>query len=309
MSRMLTVVDSNEQVFVAIIVTYEPTPTALKDLLDSVIPQVDAVVIIDNGSKEDVGRWIGEWVGDKATCLPLNSNLGIAAAQNVGISWAKACKADYIVFFDQDSRPSPDMVERLFDASVIKESQGYQIAAVGPRYLDLRQDNPPPFIRVRGLRLQRLHCDNEDIVAVDYLISSGSLISMKTLNVVGYMAEPFFIDYVDIEWGLRAKMCGFESFGVCSATMEHTLGETPIAFLGRRIPRHSPIRHYYLFRNAVYMYLWMTLPRNWKVVDGFRLVLRYFFYSLVTKPRFEHLAYMTKGIFDGLRGHMGKLEH
>lgn len=293
---------------VAIVVTYEPEPDALKALLESVILQVSAVIVVDNGSKEDIAQWIRGWVGDAVVYLPLYRNLGIASAQNEGIKWAKAQRASHVLFFDQDSRPSPDMVRRLLDVSTAKASQGCLVAAVGPRYIDSRRHNPPPFIRIRGLSLQRLDCGHEDVVAVDYLISSGSLISMATLDVVGRMAEPLFIDYVDIEWGLRAGRLGFESFGVCSATMEHALGDSPALFFGRRIPVHSPLRHYYLFRNAVYMYRWMQLPKNWKIVDGCRLVLKFFFYALITKPRSQHLSYMVKGIFDGLSGRMGKLE-
>ena len=304
---MHTIGDGNEEMLVAIIVTYEPEPGALKDLLESVIPQVGAVVVVDNGSREEVAQWVSGWVGDKATYLPLYRNLGIAAAQNAGIAWAKDRAADHVVFFDQDSRPSPDMVKRLLDASAVKESQGCLVGAVGPRYLDDRQHNPAYFTRTRGLHLQRLDCEHEDIVAVDYLISSGSLISMKTLDVVGGMAEPFFIDYVDIEWGLRAKQLGFESFGVCSATMGHALGETPVSFIGRRIATRSPIRHYYFFRNAVYMYRWTSFPTNWKIVDGWRMALRYLLYVLVTKPRYQHVSCMTKGVLDGLRGRMGRL--
>ena len=283
--------NGRSEMLVAIVVTYEPEPDALKALLGSVISQVDAVVVVDNGSKEDVAQWIRGWVGDAAVYLPLYRNLGIATAQNEGIKWAKAQGASHVLFFDQDSRPSPDMVQRLLDASTAKASQGCLVAAVGPRYIDGRQHNPPPFIRICGLRLQRLDCAYEDVVAVDYLISSGSLISMATLEVVGGMAGPFFIDYVDIEWGLRAGQLGFESFGVCSATMGHTLGENPVLFLGRLAPVHSPVRHYYYFRNAVYMYCWMRLPRNWKIVDGYRLVLKFFFYALITKPRSQHLSY------------------
>ncbi len=292
---------------VAVIVTYEPEPEALKGLLEAAMPQVDAVVVVDNGSQDAVPQWVSEWTDEVAVSLPLGRNLGIAAAQNEGIKWAKAHGASYVVFFDQDSRPSPDMVRRLLDVSIAKVNQGCLVAAVGPRYVDSRRHNPPPFIQIRRLSLRRLDCAHEDIVAVDYLISSGSVISMATLDSVGGMAEPLFIDYVDIEWGLRARQLGFESFGVCNATMEHTLGENPALFFGRRIPVHSPLRHYYLFRNATYMYRWLQLPRNWKIVDGWRLVLKFIFYSCFTKPRTQHFFYMAKGIIDGMRGHMGKL--
>ena len=40
----------------------------------------------------------------------LNKNIGIAAAQNVGIELAFKSKASRIIFFDQDSNPEPNMI-------------------------------------------------------------------------------------------------------------------------------------------------------------------------------------------------------
>jgi rhamnosyltransferase len=124
-------------------------------------------------------------------------------------------QSDYVILFDHDSLPAPDMVPRLVKAAEAKVAEGYKVGSLGPRYVDPRQSNPPPFILIRGLRLERRTCgSSDDIVEVDYLISSGCLIPMSTLREVGPMREDLFIDYIDIEWGLRAKAKGFQSFGV-----------------------------------------------------------------------------------------------
>jgi len=122
------------------------------------------------------------------------------------------------------------------------------------------------------------------------------------------MREDLFIDYVDIEWGLRARHQGFQSYGVCSAYMRHSLGDHPINFFGKNIPLHSPLRHYYHFRNAVLLYREAWVPLNWKLVDGWRLCLKYVFYSLFAKPRMAHWRMMTLGLWHGLKGKTGKLE-
>ncbi|MGZ4960718.1 MAG: glycosyltransferase family 2 protein, partial [Methylomonas sp.] len=212
--------------------------------------------------------------------------------------------AEFILLMDQDSIPASDMVEKLVSAISKQPSP----AAVGPRYLDERQDNPPPFIRVCGLHLERCICSTEEsVVPVDYLIASGCLIPMKVLDKVGGMRDDLFIDYVDIEWGLRARHHGFQSYGVCSAHMQHSLGEHPIKFFGKNIPLHSPLRHYYHFRNAVLLYKEAWLPLNWKLVDGWRLILKYFFYSLFAEPRISQWRMMTLGVWHGLNGKSGKL--
>ncbi|MGE0800669.1 MAG: glycosyltransferase family 2 protein, partial [Lautropia sp.] len=160
--------------------------------------------------------------------------------------------------------------------------------------------------RIEGLHLRRCRCiADSDIVEVYYLIASGSLIPRATLEAVGTMAEALFIDYVDIEWGLRARRLGFRSYGVCGAKMSHDLGDEPIRFLGRALPLHSPLRHYYHFRNAVWLYRSSGLPLGWKIVDGYRLLLKYGFYCLFAKPRLQHCRMMSRGIRDGLLGRLG----
>ena len=124
-------------------------------------------------------------------------------------------------------------------------------------------------------------------------------------DIVGKMAEELFIDYVDIEWGLRARRLGFQSYGVCAALMAHDLGETPVKFMGKSLPVHSAMRHYYHFRNAIWLYRSAELPLHWKCADGWRLLLKYGFYTLFAKPRLEHFSMMSRGILDGLSGRMG----
>ena len=291
---------------IGIVITYNPDLGMLEDLLNSVLPQVLSVVVVDNGSRVDLLKWYKCRNDGRVEFIQLDANLGVAAAQNVGIKWARKQSSRYIVLFDQDSMPAPNMVMQLRVVAEGKVRAGYCVAGVGPSYLDERQNNPPPFIQVRGLRLRRQPCSCHDsVVEVDYLISSGCLIPIATLDAVGGMQEELFIDYVDIEWGLRAKNLGFQSFGACSAAMRHSLGEKPIEFYGRMVPLHSPLRHYYHFRNAVWLYRQKQIPIHWKCVDGWRLLLKYGFYLLFAKPRLKHLVMMTRGIIDGVRGRMG----
>ena len=252
-----------------IIVTYNPDFKGLKSLLDAIVPQLGSVIIVDNGSKADIGTWLREQ-DVHVDLVTLGDNLGIAKAQNVGIEQARAHGSGFVLLLDQDSLPAPDMVATLLAAAKAQMSEGVNLGCVGPRYQDTRQNNPPPFIRTNGFRLERQACVTPDaVVDVDYLIASGCLIPMSTLDDVGGMREELFIDYVDIEWGLRAQQKGYRSFGVCAALMKHDLGDEPILFLGRQIPVHSPLRHYYHFRNAIWLYRQPWLRFNWKVVDGY----------------------------------------
>jgi len=283
---------SSKPTIVAVVVAYQPVLQVLEQLLGALVPQVTSVVLVDNGSHFDLAAWNSERGTRAVELLRLGENRGIAAAQNVGIQWARSHGAGFVLLMDQDSIPAPDMVEKLVFAIYEQPSP----AAAGPRYLDERQDNPPPFIRVRGLRLERSVCSTkESVVPVDYLIASGCLIPIGVLDKIGGMRDDLFIDYVDIEWGLRARHHGFQSYGVCSAHMQHSLGDHPIEFFGKNIPLHSPLRHYYHFRNAVLLYKEPWVPLNWKLVDGWRLCLKYVFLFAICKAAHGTLAHDDVG--------------
>ncbi|MBP9061874.1 MAG: glycosyltransferase family 2 protein [Rhodoferax sp.] len=297
----LTVAKADTKV-VAVVVTYEPVLEMLQLQWNALVPQVDRVVIVDNHSTVDVRAWMQCNNLGAGFVIVLEQNFGIAKAQNVGISWAREQGATHVLLMDQDSVLAPDMVQELLDAA----SGCHSLAALGPCYVDARMENPPPFIRMRGLRMERVvQQPGRNVVPVDYLIASGCLIPMAALNQVGLMREDLFIDYVDIEWGLRAKREGLQCFGVFSATMSHSLGETPYPLFGRQIPIHSPLRHYYHVRNAILLYREPWVPMNFKWVDGWRLLLKFGFYSLLTPPRLQHFLMMLRGFWHGIKGRAG----
>jgi rhamnosyltransferase len=293
----------------AVIVTFSPDGERFERQAATLARQVAKAVVVDNGSTPQALARLRATCAARAdhiTLIELGENRGIAAAQNVGIGRALTAGAERILLMDHDSLPDDRMVARLEAALAALRATGLKVAAVGPRYLDARQDNPPPFIRVRGGRLHRLPCPSAETVnEVDYLIASGSLIPREALEAVGMMNEALFIDYVDIEWGLRARGRGFLSYGVCGATMSHDLGEQPIVVLGRALPSHSPMRHYYHFRNAAWLFRFGDVPREWKFVDCYRLGLRFGFYAIFAKPRPAHVRAMITGLRDGLRGRLG----
>ena len=299
----------NQDRVIGVIVTYFPSVEPLGELLSSLKSQVHSVVVIDNGSSEDFKGWLSDRENPHVHGIFLGENRGIAAAQNIGIRWTIDHGANYVLLSDQDSGPASDMVARLLDAARQVAANGHKVAAVGPRYMDARQQASPPFIQIRGLRICRQTCgDAFSIVPVDFLIASGSLIPTVTLVEVGLMQESLFIDYVEFGWGARAKKHGFDMFGVCAAKMRHDLGDEPIRLVGWAFPVRSPHRHYYTFRNAVWLYIHSAFPLNWKLADGLRLLLKYVFYATFARPRLAHVRMMTLGIWHGLNGRLGRLD-
>ncbi len=294
----------------ASIVIFKPDIERLTNLITRLLAQVEGVLIIDNSPEAppDLRRLMGP--GDtRVRYVPMPGNIGVAAGHNRGANIARDLGADFIILFDQDSLPAPDMVTRLLEAHWTLESQNLSIGGIGPHFHDPRDGAEYPFIRLNGWRIQRVTApDFDQVCRADYLITSGCLISLRTWETVGGLDEGFFIDYVDIEWGLRAKALGYQSFGAFDARMEHPLGDAPIRLFGGRFraPLHSPLRHYYHFRNAIQLYRRHYAPWRWSINDGLRLLLKLGFYSLFAPQRLEHARMIAEGIRDGVRGYSGQ---
>ncbi|TAM15659.1 MAG: glycosyltransferase family 2 protein [Rhodanobacter sp.] len=287
----------------AVVVTYRPDHGALRQLLDAVRPQVDAVVLVDNTPTFDVA--IREH--DDVHIIRLQRNAGLAAAQNIGIAWAREHGHAQVLLLDQDSVPGTGMVAALREALARAEAESL-IGAVGPRFRDLREDRDAPFVGI-GFPLNRKYwCEYpEQIVTCDFLISSGSLIPMAVLDAVGGMDDGLFIDNVDLEWGFRARARGYVLHGVCAATMYHQLGDAR-----RRMPLglghvvvHGPVRLYYMMRNRVLLYRMPHTPAVWVAQDLPRLAAKLFLFGVMVGPRLRNLGYMLRGLYDGVRGRRG----
>jgi rhamnosyltransferase len=301
---------ANETGVIAVIVTYNPDLNVLGRLIDKSTPQVDAVVLVDNGDGKKIEAWLTQAPKEKVTLLALGDNLGIATAQNAGIKWARSKGAKQVLIFDHDSDPPSNLVARLQSALIDLEKTDKKVAAVGPRYVDKRRqesDTLSPFVRFDWWRLRRCSPPSgTSYVSVDFLISSGSLIPMKALEAVGGMEDCLFIDNVDIEWGLRARYAGWSIYGVWDIVMEHSLGDQHTVVMGREFAVHSPLRHYYLIRNVVWLCLQPWLFFKWKFVLAHNGLKKFLAYSFIMPKPMTHFRYMCLGFWHGLKGRMGK---
>jgi rhamnosyltransferase len=121
------------------------------------------------------------------------------------------------------------------------------------------------------------------------------------------MDDELFIDFVDLEWCARARHKGFRVLGVPWLTLTHELGEQPVRVLGRTYPMHSALRHYYLFRNTVALMLRGYMPCSWKSTEFVKMPGRLLIYALLPPHGGSHLKMAFKGMWDALRGRMGRL--
>lgn len=289
-----------------VIVTYLPAHEPLLRLLEAIRPQVDNIVLVDNGDGSALPAIAPAL---NVEIITLGGNKGLAHAQNIGIQRARWHGAERILLLDQDSLPATDMVAQLLDALAQLEQLGTAVAAVGPQYRDERQGTVSPFVYRDGLALKECPATPPGHpVPTDFLIASGSLIPAVALDAVGDMDETLFIDYVDIEWCLRAKRFGYGSFGVPAAQLTHSLGDDWILFRGRRFPIHNPTRHYYYARNAILLASRAYIDPPWKFILLWRLPKQLILFGLlVPGGRAKHFGMMMLGFWHGITQRRGPL--
>ncbi|MBB4264752.1 glycosyltransferase [Roseospira visakhapatnamensis] len=288
----------------AIIVTYHPEPTRLTALVARIRPQVSAVLVVDNGSALPPG-WL-ESLG--VTTLALGRNTGVAGALNRGIAHLMAGSWSHALTLDQDSVPAPDMVARLLEAESRLMAEGVPLAAVGPVHVDPRTGVVAVSETFRGLRRVWAIPESDGVLEVNHLITSGMLVHRAALEAVGPMREALFIDYVDIDWCVRAQGLGRRLIAVGAARMDHTIGDAVIrvrSLGGFSFKAHSPLRDYFIARNGVAMLRHPHGRLGWKLAIAKDVVVRNAVFWAFQGHRLTRMGRIAQGIWHGLIGRLG----
>lgn len=301
-------------VIYAVVVTYLPQAQPLAALLMGLAPQVERILVIDNTPTEDrrVLTLIDELSLPQAELLRLGANLGIAKALNVGIEHAVLAGATHVLLSDQDSLPTMAMVAGLLRAYSELVARGVRVGAVGPTFTDQHTGITFPFqveVPYKFLYGHALPSVESPLIETFTLITSGTLIPVAAFADVGMMNENFFIDHVDIEWCHRARAKGFKLFGTSYATMIHQLGDAylHVWFFGwRKESAYSSVRMYYRIRNFVVLCKAPYVPVNWKIRNGWHWLGFIYSHVVFGTERRRSFIMALRGLWDGLRGKMGR---
>ncbi|HIG2990679.1 glycosyltransferase family 2 protein [Klebsiella pneumoniae] len=251
---------TNEFIVSAIIVTYNPEITILNSLIASLSVQADNVIIVDNASKNISEMHFSD---PKVKLIPNEHNVGLARAQNIGVEEIYEATTHFL-FFDQDSEIDDDFVLNQLKCASELINNGINFSAIGPVFYDRKTGYKYPATIYKGLFKKRQYIGNVPLECT-FIISSGSLIRKQTFIDVGLMLDDFFIDFIDVEWCLRAKSKGYGCYLNPYAQMVHSMGDQQIEILGKVISLHSDFRKNYIFRNGMYIFRLPYIPFSYKL--------------------------------------------
>lgn len=294
----------------AIVTIFNSAVELLKLQHDSIESQVDNIVYIDNGSAGDVELTL---FLERFSDLPNhhviinNSNMGLGYAQNQGIKFANALGSSHVLLLDHDSVLRDGCVAELVECEFNLSNSGVNVGAVGTTYVNEATGECYPITKYCGPFIKRIKPQSDPVEAT-FLIASGCLISLRVIDDVGLMNEDLFVDYIDVEWCVRARSKGYSVFATPNAKMNHVIGDRRVSIFGRKISVHSPIRRYYLVRNSFYMLRCKYVPFGYKLRECVFNVLRFFVFYLISDDRSAYLNCTKKALRDGFGGVLGPMK-
>jgi len=283
-----------------IVITYHPDAAFPTRLLD-IACQVDAIVVVDNGSADAELRMLREVAADPKVELILNlENFGVAKALNLGIRGAIARGYPFALLLDQDTCVDPDMVQTLL-AIHTSFPRNDRLAVIGSNFREMHRPSPGSAELQPGAALW----DDAETV-----ITSGSLLPLTAHADIGPFREEFFIDYVDSEYCLRAAAKGYCVIKTRKPLMSHPIGELRrhrFLWLKKWTNNHSPDRCYYIARNNTVLLReygkysrigWFLKSLN----RSFRMCKRVVLYE---NAKASKIAAVVSGWRDGIAGKLG----
>lgn len=273
------------------------------------IPEDARLIVVDNASAPEVRDRLKDFLAPRPnSTLVLNSeNLGLAAAINRGADHVREnfSTTRYLLLMDQDSIPAPGAIQSLLDAYHELEASHPSLGCVGPLLIDASTGLSHGFHQIRGWRWTRSYPSPEEKSPIPCanLNGSGTLVSRELFEKLGGLDESFFIDHIDTDWAFRVLASGHELLGIPWAKFDHAMGEKSLRFwlFGWKLwPQRSPLRHYYLFRNAVRLMGRGYVPGVWKFWATIKLLLTLCIHLIVDPLRWKQARCMLCGIHDGL---------
>lgn len=269
------------------IVTYNPDINKLKRNIESVLVQVESVVVVDNSS-QNVNDIIELCNSFNINIICNDSNKGIASALNQIMQFAYEENAHWCITLDQDSVCPNELV------SCAKNVMGEDnIGQIIPQIKDANTGDVPSLDS---------KVDSQLYQKVKKSITSASITNVAIWHHIGGFDDALFIDYVDFDYSIRLRISGYCIVRMNNVFLTHELGESVyrrLFFKKVRVANHTAFRKYYICRNIV-----IYIKRYHKYINVLVEILRIFktilFVVIYEKDKQKKLSSCFKGIKDGL---------
>jgi GT2 family glycosyltransferase len=240
----------------------------LETALDSLSAQLFSdfrVLVVDDGSSDDSVAWLQRQWPDVE--LIAQSNRGVTATLNVCLH---APETELVMLLNNDVELDPNCLGEMVTAL----DEHPQAGSAGAKLLDFHHrdviDGAGDVLTWAGSGHRRGHGEHDqgqydEPRAIFGACAAAALYRRSAIETVGLLDEGFGAFFEDIDWALRAQLCGFDSRYVPSAIVYHMGSAT----LGAGL---TDFTRYHLWRNAVWVVV-KGLPASVLVRHAHQLLL------------------------------------
>ncbi len=255
------------------------------------------VVLVDNGSTDDtVGLTRAHF--PQIQVIANGRNLGFAEGNNVGIRYALAHDADYVLLLNDDTTVAPDAITQLVRASERDPRIG-MLGATVVSYVNHSCEyvgatiNWDTGMTAYGASMPTATGD------ADYLAGCALMITAPAARAIGLLDSEYFTYFEDADWGVRCRRAGFRVVTVPSAKIYHK--GTP-----DNVKHESPTLLFYYSRNQFRFMRKFTHGRQWRAFL-FRYTRRCLtqFFGLTKRGEIGKADAVIGGFWAGVTGRFG----
>jgi len=227
----------------SVVVLYNPIFSEISGFLYQLINSKYFLFIIDNSEKK-LGKEFDIFFDNPSVRYKnFNKNKGLAFAQNQGIKEAISRNFKTVTLFDQDSFISSKNYIRFIET--FNQSKFDIISPLIVSKKDHSKVEESLKINFIGWPIPTKIVKSKVMNPTDIVIASGLTCSLKIFEEVGLFNEDFFIDYLDIEWCLRARNKGKKIAVNSLVTLFHSIGMGQENYKFFKPQIHSPERTFY----------------------------------------------------------------
>jgi rhamnosyltransferase len=290
--------------FGLIFVLYHPTEEFLRNLTRA-RAACQILVVVDNSPDIDVR--LHTRIREEGIQLIFNRNQGgLAGAYNRGAEALLAQQCDVIFLMDQDSNIEPSFFIRMMDACA---SLGTDKFLMGPKIYEINLKKCMQVFQPGKYIPKRLRIDDqvEGLFPTLCIISSGSAISAEAYRKLGDFREDYFIEYIDIEYSLRAVGQNIPVYMNAAVTMRQTTGQIERHGKGFTT-NHVAWRRYYGARNAVHCLYTHRAAWGLHWVSAVLAIHQSICVLKYEPDKLRKITAILCGYVDGLFGRLGSFE-
>lgn len=262
--------------WLAVVILYKPTDKDIKNCEELSQLGIGLYLVVNGCTDVE----LGEISARDNVFIKFNStNIGLAGALNQGIEYFLNKTYKFLLLLDQDTVLGQPFFNDMETAYELLSTSNRKIGVLGPTLIDIKAAS----LRV-GAKIRSEIIEGVKVRFPECLATSGTVIDRRSVFEVGPMMAELFIDGIDYEWCNRAKMKGIGVAQLVDVTVNHDMGVKYLRLLGRYRPLYtSPIRHYYISRNFIFLGLYSPLNLTKRVSFLLKAFARMPVYILVSE--------------------------